>query len=67
MRIRNPEINMSIFIFQGGILTLALACGKSPQECQGLYFRLKDKARGMLHAKDNFRLKDKVYLQQDKG
>jgi len=27
----------------GGILTLALACGKSPQECQGLYFRLKDK------------------------
>jgi len=27
----------------GGILTLALACGKSPAECQGLYFRLKDK------------------------
>ncbi len=25
----------------GGILTLALACGKSPEECQGLYFRLK--------------------------
>jgi len=27
----------------GGILSLALAVGKSPMECQGLYFKLKDK------------------------
>ena len=27
----------------GGILCLALAVGKSPMECQGLYFKLKDK------------------------
>merc|ERR1711915_928056 len=27
----------------GGILSLALAVGKSPIECQGLYFKLKDK------------------------
>ena len=31
------------FIYVGGILTLALACGKTPKECQGLYYRLKDK------------------------
>jgi len=27
----------------GGILCLALAVGKTPMECQGLYFKLKDK------------------------
>jgi len=27
----------------GGILSLALAVGKTPMECQGLYFKLKDK------------------------
>merc|ERR1712107_603768 len=27
----------------GGILCLALAVGKTPMECQGLYFRLKDR------------------------
>ena len=27
----------------GGILCLALAVGKSPMDCQGLYFKLKDR------------------------